>query len=96
MASEPHKRLQFKIARNERCGRVRFGYDLADDGKTLVANAAEQQTIALIHELRASGYTLQGIAAELNQRGIPTKSQSGQWLHTAVNRILKRQPAKAA
>ena len=38
--------LQHKIANGERCGKVRFGYDLAPDGKMLVPNPAEQTAIA--------------------------------------------------
>lgn len=85
--------LQFKISRNERCGRIRYGYNLACDGKTLVENPAEQETICLIRSLRASGESLQAIAGELNRRNIPTKNGAGPWIHTAVNRILKRKAA---
>jgi site-specific DNA recombinase len=87
--------LQYKISKGERCGRVRYGYDVAADGKTLLENVGEQQTIALICQLRASGLSLQDIATELNSRSIPTKTGTTGWIHTAVNRILKRTPAKA-
>ena len=46
---------------------------LAADGRTLEANPLEQQTLALIRELRAARYTLEQIAAELNQRGCVTR-----------------------
>lgn len=82
--------LQAKIRRGERCGSVRFGYDLAADGSTLVANEAEQATLATIHELRAAGHSLQAIADRLNERGIPTKLGRGPWRHTSVNRVLAR------
>jgi DNA invertase Pin-like site-specific DNA recombinase len=40
--------LQHKIrVKGERCGKVRFGFDLAADGKTLVPNAVEQEAIQL-------------------------------------------------
>jgi DNA invertase Pin-like site-specific DNA recombinase len=81
--------LQHKIANGERCGKVRFGYDLAPDGKMLVPNPAEQAAIELISKLRAAGKSLRGIAAELNRRGIGTK-QGGQWLFTTVKGILAR------
>jgi DNA invertase Pin-like site-specific DNA recombinase len=81
--------LRHKIASGERCGKIRFGFDLADDGKTLVPNAAEQRAIALMTQLRSAGHTLRSVAAELSQRGIPTK-EGGTWTHTAVSRILQR------
>jgi DNA invertase Pin-like site-specific DNA recombinase len=82
--------LRFKIRNGERVGKIRFGFDLAADGRTLVENADEQAAIELMQQLRANGATLQRIAAELNARGIKPK-ESGQWEHSAVRRILKRQ-----
>jgi DNA invertase Pin-like site-specific DNA recombinase len=84
--------LQFKISRGERCGRLRFGYDLADDGKTLISNEAEQQAIGLMHELRGQGLTYRAIAAELGARNIPAK-QAATWSHAAVRQILNRKQA---
>jgi site-specific DNA recombinase len=72
--------LQHKIRKGERCGKVRFGFDLADDGKTLVAIPAEQEAIALMRELRAAGQTL---------RDIQTK-EGKPWQHTTVKGILSR------
>lgn len=88
--------IQHKISKGERCGRVRYGYDLAADRKTLAPNPAEQQAIALMVELRSAGHSLQSIADKLDQRGIPTKSGGEKWIYTAVNRILKRQMTPAA
>lgn len=81
-----------KIRCNQRCGKVRFGYDLADDHKTLVPNLAEQQAIVLMTSLRAAGLTLRQIATELTTRGVSTKEGRG-WTHTAVARILGRKAA---
>lgn len=81
--------LQHKIRRGERCGKVRFGYDLAEDGKALNRNRGEQRAIALMSDLRAEGKSLRAIAAELNRRRIPTK-EGGRWVHTTVNGILNR------
>jgi len=83
--------LRHKIDNGEQCGRVRFGYDLAPDGKTLVPNAAEQQTIGLMIDLRAADYTLWQIVAALTPRGIPTKEGGTTWPPTAVARVLQRQ-----
>lgn len=82
--------LRHKIRQNQRCGKVRFGYNLAADGKTLVPNAAEQQAIDLMTGLRTAGRTLRQIATELTSQGIRTK-EGGAWTHTAVARILDRQ-----
>ena len=83
--------LQHKIANGERCGKVRFGYDLAADGKMLVANPVEQTAIALMRKLRAAGESLRAIASELNKRGIGTK-EGRPWKFTSIKGIL----AKAA
>lgn len=81
--------LQHKIAKGERCGKVRFGYDLADDGKTLVPNPVEQEAIAVMRKLREAGESLRDIAAELNGRGIATK-EGRPWIFTSVAGILAR------
>jgi len=81
--------LQHKIRKGERCGKVRFGYDLAADGRTLVAVPTERDAIRLMQELRADGRTLRDIADELNRRGIETR-EGGTWKHTTVARILNR------
>ncbi len=81
--------LQAKIRRGERCGSVRFGYDLSTDGKTLVSRADEQEAISVMHELRTQGETLRDIAAELNRRELKTKKGKS-WRPMTISRILKR------
>lgn len=81
--------LQHKIRNGERCGKVRFGFDLAPDGKSLVPNRLEQRAIRLMRKLRDAGESLRTIAAELNERGISTK-EGRPWLHTSVQGILAR------
>jgi hypothetical protein len=45
----------------------------------------------VVAELRAAGVTSQrGIAAVLNERGIPTPAGSGLWHGMQVGRLLKR------
>lgn len=83
--------LQHKIRSGERCGDLRYGYDLAADGKTLVRNVVEQETLGLIRELRAAGKSLRGIAAELDRRGILTKKGNTKWQHTTVQSVLDNQ-----
>jgi DNA invertase Pin-like site-specific DNA recombinase len=47
----------------------------------------------LITELRAAGVTsLRGIAAALNERGIPTAAERGEWQAAQVRRVLARLP----
>ena len=84
--------LRHKIKIGQRCGKIRFGFDLADDHKTLIPNTAEQQAIVLMTSLRAAGHTLRQIATELTSQGIGTK-EGGAWTHTAVARILHRKVA---
>jgi len=82
--------LRHKINSGQRVGKVRFGFDLAPDGITLVENPAEQRTLAFMRNLRAAGRTLRQIAAELTARQIPTKERKPRWTHTAVAYILAR------
>ncbi len=89
-AERTREALQHKIRCGERCGKVRYGYNLCDDGKVLIENAEEQRVIASIRDWRAGGRSLQQIADELTARNIPTKEGNKRWLHTAVNRILRR------
>ena len=87
---EDKEALRHKINNRQRVGKVRFGFDLAPDGTTLVENPAEQQTLALMQNLRAAGRTLRQIAAELTARQIFTKERKPRWTHTAVAYILGR------
>jgi DNA invertase Pin-like site-specific DNA recombinase len=82
--------LQHRIRNGQRCGKLRFGYDLGPDGRTLIENPAEQEILRLVAELRETGRTLRAIAAELTTRGVPTKEGNPTWTHTTVDRLLKR------
>ena len=81
--------LHHKIRKGERVGKVRYGYVLGEDGKTLIPSEDEQFGIETMKLLRAKGYSLRQIAQALNDRGIRTKS-GAPWRHTAVERILGR------
>ncbi len=50
-------------------GGVPFGYSLADDGRTLVAVATEQATIARARDLAGEGRSLRAVAAALAAEG---------------------------
>ncbi len=83
--------LSLKRANGQRVGTVPFGFDLADDGTTLLENPTEQAVIGDIRAMRSDGRKLKQIAGELSDRGVPTKTgKSDQWSHQAVARILKR------
>jgi len=80
-----------KRGNGQRVGTVPYGYDLADDGTTLIPNESEQAVIAGIRAWRAAGRTLERIAADLTARGVPTKTgKSTAWTHRAVARIVRR------
>lgn len=81
--------LQHKIRKGERCGRVRFGYDLGPDGRSLVPNQAEQEAIGIVRQLREEGQTLRQICEGLSQRGIRAK-EGGTWRPQTVANLLKR------
>jgi DNA invertase Pin-like site-specific DNA recombinase len=55
------------------------------------ANAKASDYAGVIAELQATGTTsLAGIAAALNERGIPTASGRGTWQAVQVSRVLAR------
>lgn len=67
--------MKHKIARGEYTGgNVRYGYKLAADGVSLVECEREQEVIATVRELRASGLSLRKISDELARRGITARS----------------------
>ena len=83
--------MAVKRANGQRIGSVPYGFDLAQDGSTLVRNDGEQAVIQDIHTMREAGKTLKAIADSLTERGIPTKTErSRRWSHSAIARILRR------
>lgn len=80
--------LAHKKGKGERVGTVPFGFRLAADGVHLEANPQEQEILARVQELKAAGYTLREIAAELNLQGFTTRKGSA-WRHVYVLNILK-------
>jgi site-specific DNA recombinase len=89
-AERTKEALRHKIKIGERVGKVRFGYDLAGDDRTLVPNHAELNAITWMKQLRNEGLTLRQIANALTDRGISTKEGRGSWKHSTVSYILKR------
>ena len=84
--------LAHKRANGQRVGGIPYGHDLATDGTTLVANPTEQAVLCEIRAMRKRGSKLKQIAAELTDRGIPTKTgRSSKWSLQTVAQILARQ-----
>lgn len=82
--------IDFKRSRSERIsGRIPYGKRLAEDGKTLEDDPDELAAVDLIREMRAEGRPVRAIAAELDQRGIPTKEGSPRWSPASVWRLSR-------
>ena len=82
--------LQAKIAMSERCGKIRFGYDLDDDGVHLVPNTHEQEVIAQLREWKAQGKTYREMVEMVHELGIETKEGSRIWQPATIRRIILR------
>ena len=69
-------------------GKPPIGYRVVDGELVVVPEEAE--IVRTVFELRNSGYTMMGIAEELNKRGYRTK-KGGIFLHSAVQTILNNE-----
>jgi DNA invertase Pin-like site-specific DNA recombinase len=65
--------MDHKRANGERVGTIRFGYRMAADGLHLEEDPAEQDILARMQSLKATGHTTRQIAAELNRQGFTTR-----------------------
>ena len=91
IAARTRAAMQAKIRRGHCCGAVRYGYNLAADGKTLAENPSEQAVLHVMRDMRARGESLRAIAVALNQQSIPTKGGRAAWKHSTVRGILARE-----
>lgn len=66
--------LQHKKAKQERVGNIAFGFQLADDGVTLIEDEAEQQVIEAILSMRDAGLSLRKIVVDLERRGFVSRT----------------------
>jgi DNA invertase Pin-like site-specific DNA recombinase len=81
--------LAAKRKRGERISRfIPYGYQLADDRRTLEPLGAEQAILGDMREQRAAGDSFQGIANRLNARGLRTRVGSP-WLYEYVRSALR-------
>jgi DNA invertase Pin-like site-specific DNA recombinase len=89
IASRTRAALQTMKARGQRVGMVPFGFSVSSDGKTLVPNEAEQNTIATVRRLRGKGLSLRAVVVELQRRGVVSRSGRPLGL-VQVDRLLRR------
>ena len=80
--------LGAKRARGERTGGIPYGFRLAPEGKRLETDEREQDTLALVQELRAGGASLRAIGRELTARGLRPRGGSG-WHPQTVNNLTQ-------
>jgi len=66
--------LGAKKARGERTGGIPFGFSLANDGKNLIENPAEQGIINEARTMKAAGLSLRGIAQTLADHGFNARN----------------------
>jgi site-specific DNA recombinase len=78
--------LAHKAARGERVGGVPYGFAVGPDGVHLVEHEGEQAVIGAVRELRTAGLSLRAIVAELEKRGLVSRSGKALGL-TQVARI---------
>src|SRR5207245_11726887 len=90
IAARTRAALAAKRRRGERVSRFApFGFEIASDGRMLEPNASEQSTLGLIRASREQGHSLRAIAADLNARGLRTRS-GAPWRFEYVGAILRR------
>jgi len=81
--------MQAKKDRNERCGHIRFGYKLADDGVHLEVNEDDIPALHRILNLGESGFTIPQIVDHLNENGLFNRGGM-KWKKSTVHRYLQR------
>ena len=82
--------MAVKRANGQRISRTPYGYDLAEDGATLVENPEEQLVIEEILAMRDRGLSFEKIAEELTERKVPTKRGNGHWNQATIRGLVKR------
>jgi DNA invertase Pin-like site-specific DNA recombinase len=89
IAARTRAALAAKRRRAERIsGHLPYGFKLAANARTLEPEDGEQAVVRLIRSLRASRMPFRRIAADLNARGLTTRSGSA-WRHQYVADALK-------
>jgi DNA invertase Pin-like site-specific DNA recombinase len=80
--------MAHKKGRGQRVGEIAYGFQLDDDGVTLIPHAGEQSVIEAVREARHRGLSQRAITGELARQGYASRNGKpfGQ---TQVVRILK-------
>ena len=79
--SEKQKIVKDKMKKQGkyRGGKISKGYDIAEDGKTLILNNKEQKEINMIVALRKSGLTFKQVTQEMSKKTNKKWTQSFVW-----------------
>jgi DNA invertase Pin-like site-specific DNA recombinase len=80
--------MAHKKALGQRVGDIPYGYQLADDGKTLEEDAGEQALINAVRSARNRGLSQRAIVTELTRQGFTTRKNTQLGL-TQIQRIMK-------
>jgi DNA invertase Pin-like site-specific DNA recombinase len=80
--------LHLKIVKNERAGQVPYGWRLAENKRTLLADPKEQEAISLIKDLYAQGYSLREICRDLEGNGYEPVGRK--WHPQTIKNILRK------
>ena len=82
--------MAFQKKNRKLIGAVPYGYDLAEDGKTLLENPVEQTVLTGMKKMRNQGLSFNKIAIDLNEKEIPSK-KGGKWYPKTVRAIISSQ-----
>ena len=82
--------MNHKKSNGQRVGNIAYGFRLGPDGEHLEPDPHEQTVLTAIRNLRDRRWTLRGIAAELNTRGLRTRRASA-WRLEHVARVIGRE-----
>lgn len=91
VAERTTEALAHKRTKGEKTGGdVPYGYRLAEDGKTLVPDEAEQKLLSAIRDARQRGLSQRAVVAELTRQGFLTRKGTAFSLDQ-VQKIMKRE-----
>lgn len=68
--------IEHKRSKNERLGKIPYGWRLDEDGKTLVPDVGELEVLALIRHHHQQDLSLRGISKALEEEGILARHAS--------------------
>jgi len=84
--------LATKIAKNERTGRIPFGFKLSEDGIHIEVCEIEKETLLMIGRLRWSGMKLREIAGAMNETEFLNRGRK--WRISSIHNMLKKTQIK--